>query len=44
MRFVFLVVFFLPVSNYPFLTPRKKDSEFRIQPSAWMQNAGVRNG
>jgi hypothetical protein len=30
-------------ANYPFLTPQKQDSEFRIQPSAWMQNGGVRN-
>jgi hypothetical protein len=28
---------FFPVSNYPFLTPQKKDSEFRIPLSEWFR-------
>jgi len=31
MRFMFFVVNYFRHSNYPFSTPRKKDSENRIQ-------------
>jgi hypothetical protein len=34
--------FFRP-ANYPFSTPRKKDSEFRIQSPEYFKNPGVRN-
>jgi hypothetical protein len=41
MCFLFLVVIFLPDSNYPFLTPREKKTEFRKQETNRVQNEGV---
>ena len=32
------------ISNYPFLTPQKKASEFKMQLSEFWKNRGVKNG
>jgi len=41
MRVMHFMVNFLRRFNYPFLTPQKKDAEFRIQLSEWFPTRGV---